>query len=169
MLRVLEPVPGHALRRFDDILLHDGSSFALVDDLTDTVPRRLPMVSPAAVEVHATMSLLHDQATWVHLTPDTDGERQCLPAAVPRADGQPALRYHQFAPHGALHLRASLLCPGRHRESGQGTPRRTPDRLNDLPSFLSESTALAPHRHYVLMQELRLRAMRTACAHAKVT
>ena len=39
VLRVLAPLPGHALRRFDDILLQDGSSFAVVDALQDTFPR----------------------------------------------------------------------------------------------------------------------------------
>lgn len=48
VLRVLAPVPGHALRCFDDILLHDGTSFAVrgrpAGDLSRTVnedqPRR---------------------------------------------------------------------------------------------------------------------------------
>ena len=80
VLRVLAPLPGHALRRFDDILLQDGSSFAVVDALQDTFPGRFTTVSPAAVELHATMSLFHDQAIHVHLAPDADGERQCLPA-----------------------------------------------------------------------------------------
>ena len=80
VLRVLAPLPGHALRRFDDILLQDGSSFAVVDALQDTFPGRFTTVSPAAVELHATMSLFHDQAIHVHLAPDADGERQFLPA-----------------------------------------------------------------------------------------
>ena len=74
VLRVLAPLPGHALRRFDDILLQDGSSFAVVDALQDTFPGRFTTVSPAAVELHATMSLFHDQAIHVHLAPDADGE-----------------------------------------------------------------------------------------------
>ena len=80
VLRVLAPLPGHALRRFDDILLQDGSSFAVVDALQDTFPGRFTTVSPAAVELYATMSLFHDQAIRVHLAPDADGERQFLPA-----------------------------------------------------------------------------------------
>ena len=80
VLRVLAPVPGHALRCFDDILLQDGTSFAVVDALQDTFPGRFTKISPAAVELHATMSLFHDQAIRVHLAPDADGERQFLPA-----------------------------------------------------------------------------------------
>jgi len=80
VLRVLAPVPGHALRCFDDILLQDGTSFAVVDALQDTFPGRFTKVSPAAVELHATMSLFHDQVIRVHLAPDADGERQFLPA-----------------------------------------------------------------------------------------
>jgi len=80
VLRVLAPVPGHALRCFDDILLQDGTAFAVVDALRDTFPGRFTKISPAAVELHATMSLFHDQAIRVHLAPDADGERQFLPA-----------------------------------------------------------------------------------------
>ena len=80
VLRVLAPVPGHALRCVDDILLQDGTSFAVVDALRDTCPGRFTKISPAAVELHATMSLFHDQAIRVHLAPDAEGERQFLPA-----------------------------------------------------------------------------------------
>ena len=79
VLRVLAPLPGHALRRFDDILLQDGSSFAVLDELKDTFPGRFTKVSPAAVELHTTMSLFQDQAIRVQVAPDADGERQFLP------------------------------------------------------------------------------------------
>jgi IS4 transposase len=79
VVRVLAPLPGNALRRFDDILLQDGSSFALVDKLRHTFPGRFTKISPAAVELHATMSLFEDQAISVQLAPDADGERQFLP------------------------------------------------------------------------------------------
>ena len=73
VLRVLAPLPGHALRRFATSC---SGSFAVVDALQDTFPGRFTTVSPAAVELHATMSLFHDQAIHVHLAPDADGERQ---------------------------------------------------------------------------------------------
>ncbi len=73
-------MPGHALRCFDDILLHDGTSFAVVDALQDTFPGRFTKISPAAVELHTTMSLFQDQAIRVYLAPDAVGERQFLPA-----------------------------------------------------------------------------------------
>ena len=69
VLRVLAPVPGHALRCFDDILLQDGTSFAVVDALQDTFPGRFTKMSPAAVELHATMSLFHDQAIRTGINP----------------------------------------------------------------------------------------------------
>jgi len=46
------------LSAFRDIILHDGSSFALKDDLKATWPGRFTKISPAAVELHVTMSLL---------------------------------------------------------------------------------------------------------------
>ena len=47
---VLGPRLGGKLAKFRDILLHDGSSFALKDALKDEWPGRFTKVSPAAVE-----------------------------------------------------------------------------------------------------------------------
>ena len=79
VVHVLAPLPGSSLRRFDDIWLQDGSSFALVDQLQEVYPGRFTKVSPAAVELHATMSVLQDQAITVSLAPDSVGEREFLP------------------------------------------------------------------------------------------
>ena len=65
--------------RFRQILLQDGSSFALNDSLKGSYPGRFSTVSPAAVELHATMDLLADQVCSVSLTADTASERDCLP------------------------------------------------------------------------------------------
>jgi len=64
---------------FRDIVIHDGSSFALKDDLRETWPGRFTKVSPAAVELHVTMSLLEDEAHRVTLTADKEAERAYRP------------------------------------------------------------------------------------------
>lgn len=70
-----------AMRKFDDILVQDGTGFCVHDELEGTFPRRFGRWGgDAAIEVHATMSLLSDQLTRVALTPDTAPERPHLPA-----------------------------------------------------------------------------------------
>jgi hypothetical protein len=81
VLDVLRPKAGSPLAKFEDILLHDGSSFAVHDALAERFPGRFTKHSPAAVELHATMSLLQDTIIRVTLTADTTGERSQLPAA----------------------------------------------------------------------------------------
>ena len=70
------------LKRFEDILVQDGSSFALNDALSETYPGRFTKVSPAAVEVHCTYSLYKGQATRFGVAPDKDPERTYLPEAA---------------------------------------------------------------------------------------
>lgn len=65
---------------FEHILIHDGSSQAVCKALEDTFPGRFSKVSPAAVELHTTMDLLHDNLVRVQLTEDTRSERACLPS-----------------------------------------------------------------------------------------
>ncbi len=79
-MRVLEPIPGSVLSRFDDILLQDGSSLAVHDALAHRFPGRFTAVSPAAVELHVTMSLFEDRPLRIAMAPDKEGERQFLPA-----------------------------------------------------------------------------------------
>lgn len=76
---VLESIPQGKLELFDDILLHDGTSFALKDTLADTWPGRFSKVSPAAVELHVTMSVFEDNPLVVTLAPDKEAERQFAP------------------------------------------------------------------------------------------
>lgn len=78
-LTALRPVPGHLLAGFTDILLQDGSSMAVENELKATYPGRFTANRPAAVELHTTMSVYQDQAVRVSLTPDVDGERPHLP------------------------------------------------------------------------------------------
>lgn len=76
---VLGSVPGDKLARFADIVIHDGTSFALKDCLAPQFPGRFTKVSPAAVELHVTMSAITDNATLVTLAPDKEAERAFSP------------------------------------------------------------------------------------------
>lgn len=80
-VRVLEPVSGSVLALFRDIVIHDGSSFGLHEGLAAEFPGRFTKVSPAAVEVHASMSLFDDRLLKITVAPDKEGERQFLPTA----------------------------------------------------------------------------------------
>ena len=62
------------------IWVHDGSSQAVVDRLAEILPERFKPVSPAAVEMHATMDLLNDNLVRLDLTEDTYSEWACSPA-----------------------------------------------------------------------------------------
>jgi len=78
-LKTLKPVPTSALAQFKDIIIQDGSSFALKDSLKTTYPGRFTTISPAAVELHATMSVFADQPITIWLSPDSQAERDFLP------------------------------------------------------------------------------------------
>jgi Transposase DDE domain len=69
-----------AVARFKDIVIQDGSSFAVKKQLRATFPGRFTTVEPAAVELHATYSGFSDEVLDVHLAPDSEAERQFLPA-----------------------------------------------------------------------------------------
>ena len=77
--RVLRPLPDSVLQQFDDIILQDGTSHAVDPSLAHLFPGRFKRNSPAAIELHATMSLLDDQVLTVGLAPDVQGERDFLP------------------------------------------------------------------------------------------
>lgn len=80
-MRVLERQAGSIASRFSDILIDDGSSFAVADGLVDVFPGRFTKVKPAAVELHGHMSLLTGNLRHVALAPDKEAERQFVPAA----------------------------------------------------------------------------------------
>lgn len=80
VVRVLETLPAGQLAGIDDILLHDGSSFAVDDGLREVFPGRFHKIAPAAVEVHTTMSVMQDQPIRISIAPDVQGEREFLPA-----------------------------------------------------------------------------------------
>lgn len=78
-IRTLRPVAKSKLAKFDDITIHDGTSFSLNDDLAKEWPGRFKTISPASMEIHATMSVARDDAVRVVLAPDKETERQFLP------------------------------------------------------------------------------------------
>jgi hypothetical protein len=80
-LKTLKPEEASALSAFDDIIIHDGSSFALKHVLRYVFPGRFTTKEPAAVELHATFSGFADNVMAVTLAPDTDAERHFLPDA----------------------------------------------------------------------------------------
>jgi hypothetical protein len=80
-IKTLAPEGHAAVARFDDIVIQDGSSFALKDALRDVFSGRFTTVEPAAVEVHATYSGFFDEVSAVAIAPDSEEERQFLPEA----------------------------------------------------------------------------------------
>src|SRR5215471_19902411 len=78
-IRILAP-DGHAtVARFNDIVIQDGSSFALKKALSEVFSGRFTTVEPAAVEVHATYSGFSDEVSAVEIAADSEEERQFLP------------------------------------------------------------------------------------------
>jgi hypothetical protein len=69
------------LKRFEQVLLQDGSSFALHPDLAEIFPNRFKGLSPAGVECHMTMSLADAQPIKLEISADTASERDYLPEA----------------------------------------------------------------------------------------
>jgi hypothetical protein len=65
---------------FDDVLIQDGTSFAVHDELRKLFGGRFTKVRPAAVELHVLMSLRRDQVVRAAAAPDKQGERDFLPA-----------------------------------------------------------------------------------------
>jgi hypothetical protein len=80
-LDVLEPLPDSKLEMFDDIVMHDGTSFAVKASLKKSFPGRFKKVSPAAVELHVTMSGFSGSPESITLAPDKESERHFRPEA----------------------------------------------------------------------------------------
>lgn len=79
---VLQSVPRNKLAQFDEILIHDGTSFGLKAGLAGHWPGRFTKVTPAAVELHVTMSVLRDNPVAIVLAPDKETERPFAPKAA---------------------------------------------------------------------------------------
>lgn len=76
---VLEAIPDGKLQRFDDIIIHDGTSFALKAKLRGTFPGRFRKTSPAAVELHVTTSGFCNAPDSIQLAPDKEAEKHFRP------------------------------------------------------------------------------------------
>lgn len=99
-IQTLTPAGCTALARFKDIMIQDGSSFALKHELRGVFPGRFTTKEPAAVELHVTFSGFSDEASVVELAPDTKAERDFLPKPSALKDkllladrGYPSVRY----------------------------------------------------------------------------
>lgn len=80
-VNILRPATDGKLAHFQDVVVQDGSSFAVHDALARTFGGRFTTIRPAAVEVHTFLSLFHDQVIDVAVAPDKEAERQFLPPA----------------------------------------------------------------------------------------
>jgi hypothetical protein len=79
---VLVGVPRSKLAQFEEIVAHDGTSFALKNALAKKWPGRFKKLTPAAVELHVTMSVLSDNPVAITLAPDKEAERRFSPKAA---------------------------------------------------------------------------------------
>jgi hypothetical protein len=71
---------GHtAVSKFKDIVIQDGSSFALKKKLRNVFPGRFTTTEPAAVEVHATYSGFSDEVCSVQIAPDKEADDNSYP------------------------------------------------------------------------------------------
>jgi hypothetical protein len=101
-IQTLAPEGHRAVARFADIVIQDGSSFALKNELRKVFPGRFTTKEPAAIEIHATYSGFSDEVSSVQIAPDKEAERQFLPAPSTLKDrllladrGYPAVPYFE--------------------------------------------------------------------------
>ena len=78
---VLEAIPGSKLELFDDIVAHDGTSFAVKAKLKKTFPGRFKKSAPAAIELHVTTSGFCNAPECIQLAPDKEAEKHFRPEA----------------------------------------------------------------------------------------
>jgi hypothetical protein len=75
----LEPRVKSKLSQFSDILVHDGTSMGVHFGLAEDYPGRFTTVTPAAIEIHVTMSGKTGVPTDARLAPDADSEHDYRP------------------------------------------------------------------------------------------
>lgn len=80
-LRIDHQLNAASLGAFKQVLLHDGTSFAVHRCLAADFPGQFKTVSPAVIECHMTMSLSEQSPHCMSVSADTAGERQYLPEA----------------------------------------------------------------------------------------
>lgn len=77
--QALDAIASGPFAKFKDIVVQDGTSFAIHHALANVFPGRFRDVSPAAVELHCTMSLFKDTILRLAISPDSTCERHYLP------------------------------------------------------------------------------------------
>lgn len=75
---VLDYKKGH-FTQFNNVYIQDGSSFSVKDELKKVWPGRFTKISPAAIELHATINLKSGSFEQASITPDTFSERGEMP------------------------------------------------------------------------------------------
>lgn len=80
-LRIGQQVKEVTQNAFKQVLLQDGTSFAVHRSLAKVFPGRFKTISPAAIECHMTISLLEQRPVCMQVSADTAPERQFLPDA----------------------------------------------------------------------------------------
>jgi hypothetical protein len=145
---VLRAAARENLGRFADVLVQDGSSFAVHDALAQRFAGRFTEVRPAAVELHACVSVFRDQVVHARLAPDKQAERDFLPQPRELAGkllladrGYPSLEYFEQvnAAGGFFLMRAkSNMNPTVRRVRGPGgeLPRFKGYQLRDIMKWL---------------------------------
>jgi hypothetical protein len=73
-VQTLAPEGKAAVSRFQDIVIQDGSSFALENKLRDVFPGRFTTIEPAAVEIHATYRGSPTRCVPSRIAPDKEAE-----------------------------------------------------------------------------------------------
>jgi len=171
-LRILQPEPNSPLVRFKDIVIQDGSSYAVKEGLPLSFAGGLSSCSPK-VRLHTTLSAFSDLPTHIVLTGNRVGERSCAPdpewleGKLLLADrGYASLRYFnalkQF--NASFVIRISTCFNGWIRAYYLGRRKRvlkTPMRLN---TFLSQH----PKNSFDLEVEFGNRKKGTACVYRVV-
>lgn len=77
-LRIGQQVTDVAQGDFKQVLLQDGTAFAVHKRLATVFPGRFKTISPAAIECHVLMSLLEQKPVCMQLSADTASECQFL-------------------------------------------------------------------------------------------
>ncbi len=80
--KVIGPSKSSPLRGFDDVILHDGTSLSLHEDLRSVFPSRFTKCHPAGAGLHVTMSLWQQSPLKVQIAPDRESERNFPPPAA---------------------------------------------------------------------------------------
>ena len=146
-VETLMPEGQTAVARFKDIVIQDGSSFAVKRALHAAFPGRFTTIEPAAVEIHATYSGFADEVSAIQIAPDAEAERQFLPDPATLTDrllladrGYPSVAYFEAvrAAGGAFIVRLSRSHdPWVRRAWVAGQPRDV-TKPRRLSRFLAE-------------------------------